>query len=167
MNPTIAVNASTAPSNQAHIPMKKRHYDASSFSTATTAPANRPRSFMSSVSDSTHKLTSLYVGASATVLGLENSETGLSTSDTESDRDSPMFVDQSRMNPKMRHWLKNAPGREWTEYRSRDITRKKPVIQVHPYEPAKTSGPTSVAKTTENRPKATFSLWDRKHHASK
>ncbi|CAK8672588.1 uncharacterized protein LOC143464938 isoform X2 [Clavelina lepadiformis] len=164
----------TSSADQTHIPMKKRYIDVNSFS--VSQPQNVPQTPSeekpsSMRADTEHKMTSLYVGASASLLGLSShNDDFISTSDNESDRDSPMFAEGKR--GKLHHWRKGLvnerSGKEWLEYRNKPNDRlgKKKTFFIHQYEsPTVKTIATSSKTSSEPKTKATFSLWDRKHHA--
>ena len=167
VNPTDTIAPSLAPS-QAHIPMKKRHFEPAPY--AGEKDLSKRLKLSSSYDDTSPKLTSLYVGASAGFLGLCGKEGVGSASDNESDRDSPMFSERQRS--VLQTWRKTATavvsergGKEWTDYRG--TGEKKKAIFMHSYEAPTTKTTSAAPKLSEaGKPKATFSLWDRKHHAS-
>uniref|UniRef100_H2Y4K5 Btz domain-containing protein n=1 Tax=Ciona savignyi TaxID=51511 RepID=H2Y4K5_CIOSA len=135
--------------NQSNVPMKKRHYVSTN---EMTSPKQVRR-------DDGPKMTSLYIGASAAVLDQQNDRVNSTTSDNESDRESPMLNDPKR--GQFRHWRKHITdrgGREWNEYRTKKDEGKK--LMLHQYEPAVTN-----ATKFHSKPKTTFALWDKKHHA--
>ena len=170
-----APSAASMKAYQARIPMKKRPVNVSSFS---TQPVEIPRSrsettHQPSTASSELKMTSLYVGASASFLDSSSNTAPASTSDHESDRESS-FVDHKK-NKYPHHWRKNLlhvqTNREAIENKQKSIEKipKKRTFQVHQYEgpEAKTSTNAAKSQTEAKRKAATFNLWDRKHHASK
>ena len=144
--------------NQARIPMKKRTFNVDSFTRHETKTPPATNAF-------DHQMTSLYVGASAAVLDSSTSGKMTSTSDHESDRESP-FLDRKKAKFPP-HWRKTLLNEQAMASESRGKVKKK-TFQVHQYEISdmKTTNP-GKSQNEAKRKTTTFNLWDRKHHASK
>ena len=170
---TSVTSAPSFKAYQARVPMKKRPVNVESF-TSQLVDASKTRPLTSgqvSAASSELKMTSLYVGASASLLDSVPNSGLSSTSDHESDRESP-FLDHE--NAKLaHHWRKNMLNEQTAkeaEIKNKSMEKnKKRTFQVHQYEaPDPKCSQVNTSKTqNEAKRKATFNLWDRKHHASK
>nr|XP_009861486.1 transcription factor Mnt-like isoform X1 [Ciona intestinalis] len=134
--------------NQSNVPMKKRHYITMENNTSPSKPVKR---------DDGPKMTSLYVGASAGFLDQRTERVSGTTSDNDEDRD-PLDTNRGQFQHWRKHLITDRGGKEWREYRTKKEEGKK--LTVHQYEP------TNVTQAkAHNKPKTTFALWDKKHHA--
>lgn len=157
---TTSIATSFTKSSQARIPMKKRTLNVESF-TQSSPPSADTRTSASGPSD--HKMTSLYVAASATLLDSSSSGKTTSTSDHESDLETN-FLDRKKGKF---HWRKTLLNEQVASGENRNKMKKK-TYQVHQYEMSDSKTPVPLRNQVDGKRKAaTFNLWDRKHHASK
>ena len=213
----VSTSSSTVTSNgepiqSSSVPMKKRPYVAA-FSNSVTEPtksAASDKTIHSTTSKRDHPhMTSLYVGASPSLLGLSSGGLKESTSDNESEREhpSPMFkirnitTSSSNETGQYHHWRKKLVNersqKDWHDYQTKpspdqhDVTadsltelRAKQLKGFHSYDPSKTGTSASqksplpshhelLTKTNESPnkandgSKAVYTLWNKRHHASK
>jgi len=169
----LNTSVTSAPSIKGYqVPMKKRPVNVESF-TSHPVDAMKPRSPASqSSSTSELQMTSLYVGASASILDSPSNAAFTSTSDHESDRESP-FLEHKKAKLQ-HHWRKHIlneqTAKEAAELKQKTMEKnRKRTFQVHQYEApdSKASQVNATKAQNEAKRKATFNLWDRKHHASK
>ena len=146
-------------------PVKKRPLHKALFGSQalndSRAPSSHSSSPLGNRGGSELKMTSLYVGASATALdSLSRKEYSTSTSDHENDRESTFLGYKRKFSPSWRKGLASE-HKEASEERNKGTEKKRP-FHLHQYE-----APDSNSKAqNEARRKTTFNLWDRKHHAS-
>ena len=166
---TSVTSAPSIKAYQTRVPMKKRPVNVDSFANHPVE-TSKSISSPSSTASSELKMTSLYVGASASLLDSTSNTAFTSTSDHESDRESP-FLEHKKFSS---HWRKSIlneqSAKEAAELKQKSLDKnRKRTFQVHQYEAPDPKASLANSTKTQNdaKRKATFNLWDRKHHASK